>query len=108
MVLFPFMPIQAEAPSVVRIAPAVEIAVESPQRHAARAGRLPHADARAAGAFEHARAGADDIGKRAVRGDEFEHLFGTRRDRERNVFRRRAAFEYGGGFHKVVIRRIGA
>ena len=42
-------------------AAAEEIAVEGAQAHAAGIGRSPHADAGAAGAFQHTGAGSNDI-----------------------------------------------
>ena len=65
---------------VFRTAAAEEVAVERAQAHAAGVGREAHADARAAGALEHARAAGEDVRERAAVGEHGQHLLRSRRD----------------------------
>ena len=61
---------------------AFEVAVKGAGRHAARGGRTAHADARAAGAFEQARAGVQQRINQTLGGQHLEHLLGARRDEQ--------------------------
>lgn len=65
---------------VLRAAAAEEVAVERAQTHAAGIRREAHADARAAGTLEQARAAGEDVRERAAVGEHGQHLLRSRRD----------------------------
>ncbi len=86
---------------VLGSAPALEVAVGSPKRHAGGYRRLSHAHTRAACAFEYTRPRRDKVRQRAAPRDRLQHLARAGRDNQTDVGRNGFAPEYRRHFRKV-------
>ena len=94
--------------TVSRAGTALKVAVEGAQRNAVRIRGLPHADARAASTFEHACAGAHNVGQRAVFRQHVVNLAAAGRNRQAHVRVHGLALEDGSDVHEIEVRGIRA